>query len=220
MKELIDKTKLLRAKCQHHGDYINRLLGFTTVSQDPRSGCFSMIFNQSTLSLELLAYYYGKWQGIPTGLAEDEVERRRRENAERCIGLLKSLFVMAMSSIEFSAKVSIAQYGEHPLARSLIKRQGHFVYLSTIMKRSEKEGLISTDVWNEWDGLFAIRNIVIHNNGIPAHDSVYQIAGMNIVATKNQMLQGRLSFFLDLTDTAIDRYFTWMIAIIEACKTT
>lgn len=142
MKELIDKTIALRSKCRDYGEKVNGLLGYSTDSDDPRSGCFGMVFNKSTLCLELLAYYYKLWGKPPARLTSEEVEEKKKENAQRCIELLKFLFVMSMSSIEFSTKASITYYRTNPFTTSLLDGSGRFVYLSNIIHNSESQGLL------------------------------------------------------------------------------
>ena len=82
MKELIDKTIALRSKCRDYGEKVNGLLGYSTDSDDPRSGCFGMVFNKSTLCLELLAYYYKLWGKPPARLTSEEVEEKKRATEE------------------------------------------------------------------------------------------------------------------------------------------
>jgi len=219
MEELINRTWELRKKCREHGDQVNQLLDQPSDIQDPRSGCFPMIFNTSTMYLELLSYYHDIWGKPHVRSTPEEIEKAKQQNAERCVMLLKSLFVMSMSSIEFSAKASIAYYGNHPLACSLLANRGRFVYLSNIMKKSQTKGLITESAYHDWDGLIAIRNCMVHNNGIPDRDDSYTIGKLSVVATKDKMLQGKLEFFLDLTDSAVDRYSGWIIALINRCST-
>ena len=65
-----------------------------------------MIFNKTTLTLELLTYYNQFWNQTFVGTPE-AIERAKKENGERCIELTKAFFVGAISSIEFCTKESI-----------------------------------------------------------------------------------------------------------------
>lgn len=66
------------------------------------------IFNTLTLTLELLNYYYNVWASYDTSkLSPEEIEGKRRENAERVIEITKWAFVHAMSIIEFSIKNAV-----------------------------------------------------------------------------------------------------------------
>ncbi len=217
MEDLIQKIVALRDQCKDYGDKVSDLLGISTDAKDPRSGCFPMIFNHSTLSLELLSYYYGVWKKPSAQSTAKAVEEARKQNWERCNELLKSLFVMSMSSIEYSTKASIAHYRNQPLADSLVKSKDRFVYLSYIIKRSEKNGLVDSNACRDWDGLIAVRNCVVHNNAIPHRTEDYVIGKINVVATEGIMLQGKLDFFAILTKVAIDRYFDWVTALIKRC---
>jgi hypothetical protein len=177
-----------------------------------------MAFNHSTLTLELLGYYYEVWQKPSGPLTIGEIEQAKKENWERCNELLKSLFVMSMSSIEYSMKASIAHYGDNSLAHNLLKSKGHFIYLSDVIKRSEIEGLMDSSTRRDWDGLISIRNCVVHNNAIPDRTENYAIGKINVMATEGVMLQGKLDFFAILTEVAINRFFAWVTALIQHCK--
>lgn len=218
MEDLIQKIAALREQCKNCEGQVNELLGVSANAQDPRSGCFAMIFNHSTISLEVLSYYYKVWQKPSASLTVEEVGEAKRQNWERCNELLKSLFVMSMSSIEYSAKVSIAHYGNHPLAHNLLGSEGRFVYLRNIIKRSEGEGLVDPSTRRDWDSLIAIRNCVVHNNAIPDRTENYAIGKINVMATEGVMLQSKLDFFATLTEVAIDSYFAWVTALIQRCK--
>jgi hypothetical protein len=218
MKDLIEKIQALRNQCENCGDKVSYLLGISTDVKDPRTGCFAMIFNHSTLSLELLAYYYGLWQKPSAQLTAEAVEEARKQNWERCNELLKSLFVMAMSSIEYSAKASAVYYGRQSFAHSLLRSKVGFVYLSNIIKRSEENDLLNSSACRDWEGLIAVRNCVVHNNTIPHRTENYVIEGINIVATEGIMLQGKLDFFAILTKVAVNRYFDWVTALIQRCQ--
>ncbi|GAH64662.1 unnamed protein product, partial [marine sediment metagenome] len=58
MEQLVKKVAKLREKTRQYGDEISKLLGISPDASDPRSGCFGMVFNHLTLTLELLDYYY------------------------------------------------------------------------------------------------------------------------------------------------------------------
>jgi len=217
MVDLIQQIIALREECRSYGDRVQDLLGVSLVEGDPRSACFGMIFNHSTLVLELLDHYYHIWGRPPAQLREEQVEEARRENWERCNELLKAFFIMSMSSIEYSAKASLARYGHHPLASSLARHKGRFLYLSHIIDNSTVEHLVDGSVQRDWNGLIAIRNCVVHNNAKAEHTENYVIGELTVPSTKGVMLQGRLDFFAALTEVAVNRYFAWVTAIIERC---
>lgn len=60
MDTLIEEVKTLRKKCKGIGLAIKEKL--RTDDTDPRHGCFAMLFNRSTLTLELLSYYSNCWK--------------------------------------------------------------------------------------------------------------------------------------------------------------
>jgi len=218
MESLIEKVTLLRDRCRDYGDRLGKLLAVSTDASDPRVGCFAMVFNHSTLALELLSYYRRIWQRPRGHSTADEIEQARMENWQRCNELCKGLFVMSMSSIEYSTKASIAYYGDGHLALRLVKKKGRFLYLSHIMTNSEREGLVHASAKLDWDRLIDIRNCVVHNNAIADQTEDYVIGGINVVTTKGKMLQGKLDFFATLTEVAVDLYFEWITALVQRSK--
>ena len=58
----------------------------------------------------------------------------------------------------------------------------------------------------------------MHSNAISDRTENYVIGKMNVAPTEGIMLQGKLDFFAALTEIAINRYFDWVIALVERCK--
>ena len=90
-------------------------------------------------------------------------------------------------------------------------------YLEKIMGRSSSKdfNLINTNDYKDWRNLIFIRNCTVHNNAISDRDKTFDIGGMSVVANKGKMMQGNLYFFAVLTEVAIERYFTWVKALIN-----
>ncbi len=215
MKQIIGTVAKLREKCRHYGDEISQLLGIPRDASDPRSGCFPMVFNHSTFTLEVLSYYQSIWT-IPRVISNPvERDRLRKQNAERCNKALKWLFIGSLSSMEYSAKASVASYSEDSPAKNLTKVKGRYVYLSDIMYNSKKLGLIDNGECEDWQNLIFLRNCIVHNNAISDRDKTFDIAGTSVEANVGKMLQGKLDFFAIVTEVAIERYFTWVKALIK-----
>jgi hypothetical protein len=197
------------------------LLGILPDVSDPRSGCFGMVFNHLTLTLELLSYYYSVWINPPVkvssvGMSTEEKGRLKEENAERCMIALKWLFIASLSSIEYSTKLSVASYGEGSPAKSLTKvKRGQYVYLSDIMRNSKDFSLIDDDEYDNWQNLIFLRNCIVHNNAVSESDKIFDIAGTRVAASAGEVIQGKLDFFATVTGVAIDRYFAWVKALIS-----
>lgn len=216
MQRLLKNIAELRKKVGQHGDEISQLLGISPDVSDPRSGCFSMIFNHLTLTLELLHYYHSIWERPRGKVSPEKRERLRQENGQRCMMALKWLFIDSLSSMEYSAKVSVAYYGGGAPAKSLIKvNRGQYVHLSNIMRNSKNLNLIHDNEYDDWQNLIFLRNCLVHNNGFSDSDKDFDIGGTRVVASAGKMMQGNLDFFAIVTEVAIERYLAWVKALIK-----
>lgn len=212
METLIKEVANLRQKCHSYRDNIDSILT-RPLTSDPISGCFAAMFNFATLTLEVLSYYYGQWKGIHIVTTKEDLKRSREENAERCKEITKMQFVLAISSIEYSAKETIKLYPKHPLAKWFHKQKR--IYLSGVMDESKRIGLIDSKEREFWDCILAARNSVVHNNAIADRDRTYQIDGITVSFVKGKMLSGKLDFFVKLTNKAVDLYYSWIIQLIK-----
>jgi hypothetical protein len=221
VKRVLENVAKLREKSRRYGDEISQLLGILPDVSDPRSGCFGMVFNHLTLTLELLSHYYSVWSNpsVKVSSVEMSTEERgriKKENAERCVMALRWLFIASLSSIEYSAKVSVASYEEGSPAKSLTKvKKGQHVYLSDIMRNSKDCNLIDDDEYDDWQNLIFLRNCIVHNNAVSDSDRTFDIAGIRVAASAGEMIQGKLDFFAIVTGVAIERYFAWVKALIR-----
>ncbi len=214
MKLLLNQVATLRKKSKQYKDEITQLLDIPQSDSDPRHNCFSDIFNNLTLTLELLSYYHSIWSNPPIKVTQEEIVRKKQKNAERCIIILKWLYIQTLSSIEYNIKESVKLYGDKSPASNLIKNNSR-IYLGTIINNSFKDELINNDEIKDWKKLIFIRNCIVHNNAISDRDKSFTINGLNVVTHENKMMQGKLNFFAVLTEVAIDRYFTWAKALIN-----
>lgn len=216
MERLIKQVLNLRQKCQRYGDKIDSILG-EPLPSEPRSGCFAAIFNFTTLTVELLSYYYGLWKRAYIFVTEEDMKRSREENAQRCLEITKMLFVFSISSMEHFAKETINIYPKHPLAQWFRKQQQQErrIYLSGIMGQSKRTGLIDSKSLKSWDCILEVRNLIVHNNAIADRDRIYQIDGMTVSFVSGKMLRGKLDFLVNLTDKATDLYYSWILKVIK-----
>ncbi|RLE53679.1 MAG: hypothetical protein DRJ26_03070 [Candidatus Methanomethylicota archaeon] len=89
-------------------EYIHRIRGKLEKFNKNIYNGFNAIFNALTLTREFLNYYYSRWASYDVSkLSLDEVERLRKEDAERVIEITKRAFLHAMSIIEFSVKGAV-----------------------------------------------------------------------------------------------------------------
>ena len=214
MEQLLNKVAELREKTEQYKNEIIQLLSISPSDLDPRRNCFSMIFNNLTLTLELLYYYHSIWSNPPIKVKPEEMAWRKQEKAERCLTILKWLYIGTLSSIEYNVKESVKLYGEKSPANDLIKTNNR-IYLGTIIKNSLKNKLINDDGFKDWDNLIFIRNCIVHNDAISDCEKSFNIGGVNVVTHEDEMMQGELNFFAVLAEVSIDRYFTWVKALIN-----
>jgi len=219
VERVVKKVAKLREKTKQYGDEISELLGISPDASDPRSGCFPMVFNHVTFTLEVLSYYQSVWTRPRVILTPVKGDRLRKQNAERCNKALKWLFIGSLSSMEFSAKASVASCGACSPAKDLTKVKGQYIYLTDIMRNSKKYGLIDDNEYEDWQNLNFLRNCIVHNNAISDRDKTFDIAGISVVASEGKMLQGKLDFFAVLTEVAVERYFAWVKALINKYST-
>lgn len=212
MQEILERIAKLRTHTKNMGDHVCNTLNLTPEISDPWSGCFAMIFNHSTLTLELLHYYHSIWNRTYT-VTPRELIRIKEENGQRCMEALKWLFVSSLSSIEYSTKSVIAVCKEKSPAHDLLP-EGR-AYLSNIMRKSLKCDLITSNDNDDWQSIIFVRNCVVHNNGIADIDKECAIAGFKFESRAGKMMQGKLDFFLFLTEVGIERYYDWLQAVIK-----
>ena len=177
-----------------------------------------MIFNNTTLTLELLTYYFQIWRKPPPpSLSKDEIERLRKDNAQRVLTITKWAFVSALSLIEYSAKETLKIVNDESFKKLREKLQrGEPVYLSAIMKRSQETELMDEEQYRIWQTLIKIRNVIVHNNAISDINAEFKIDDMKITFIKGEMLKGKLDFFVKLLEITIEQWKKWLHAILAA----
>jgi len=77
MKKVIDYIHSLRLKLEEYGDWLERY-------NRNFPNAFNMIFNDLTLTLEFLDYYYRSWPSLDvSAFSAKDVERKRKEKIGR-----------------------------------------------------------------------------------------------------------------------------------------
>ena len=205
---------------QEYASEVSKLLNIGhPMTVHPYAG-FAMVRNRLVLTLEVLNWYHALWAEGQRGVSLDkleqgimEVEPRpaddiRKDNQERVMEVLKSLYTLSMSSIEYSAKQTINLYPSHPILQLPSKS-------SDIVRESAHSGLIDPVANAEWQDLIFVRNCAVHNNCISDRDVTINVEGMKITVSKNHMIRGKLDIFAVLTRAALRRYRDWAVAIIS-----
>lgn len=88
-----------------------------------KGGCFSMIFNHSTLTLEVLDHYSTIWKSVITNKSNEQIEEAKQENGERIISITKSLFISSMSAIEYNIRNIILHTNNHILSDTINRKE-------------------------------------------------------------------------------------------------
>jgi len=207
LDSIIESYKKLKAKTHDYGEELRKTKQYV---QD----VFSPVFNNTTLVLEVLDNYKTYWSKSYSGFSDDQIEKLKKQNAERIIEITKWSFIHIISCYEFSAKEIIKNTSLTEFADLKSKLQGGGrVYLGGIMEVSKNSHFISDDDYEKWDGIIFIRNCLVHNNGISDKKASLDIGNVKINCEKDKMLSGKLDIFHNLCDTATDLFNQWLYAI-------
>lgn len=202
MKEILNLTQGIRKKSHDIGEEITNEMGIK--SHEIPASVFPMIFNDSTVLLELLSHYFDAWEKA-TSTRCSSVEEAKKENSERVILTQKMVFIQILSSVEFSFKAYVRQY-----PKKLSQFKGR-VYLRKIMEESKEQGIISDSDFSLWEGVIELRNVLVHNNGISEKTGTYVYPECKIEFNDNKMIQRNLKLFPFLTDWLLDASREWLI---------
>jgi len=202
MKDILKQTFQLREKADSYGEEVAKVIGIQP--HEIPASVFAMIFNDLTIGLELLDYYYRVW-GKTTHTKHSSIEEAKKENAQRVIAIQKMIFVETVSSIEFSAKAYVKQ---NPQKISKFKGR---VYLRMIMEKLKDNDIISDSAFTLWEGTLNLRNTLVHNNGISEIDAEYGYPKCRLRLRKDKMIQGNLKMFPSLTDWLLDSLKSWIL---------
>jgi hypothetical protein len=164
MMEILKLIAKIREESRRYGDWLARI-------RPSLPNAFNMVFNHTTITLELLNYYYRIWSRAPPGVGEEEIERMKKENAERVLEVTKWAFVFSLSSMEHVLKELLKADGQVTSTQQLqrlrrILLAGRRVYLSGIVGSCREAGMIDDNQHEVWRCLIEVRNAVVHNNAI------------------------------------------------------
>lgn len=203
MQDLVKLYWELRSIAEKNGDEIAQ--EFSVEHHEDPAAFFGMVFNNITMTLELLDHYNRLWGNL-TSTTCSSVEEARAQNGERVMMIQTMAFIEIMSSFEFSAKKTVIQKAA---------RFGRFserIYLSGIMKRSQEKGFIDQAKLDLWNGAIRLRNSLVHNNGISEETACYQYPEITVNVNQNAMTQGDLKQFGLLSKWVLNESKTWISA--------
>jgi hypothetical protein len=168
-----------------------------------------MASNHATLALEVLSYYRTHWNTPVTDIVEN-ISCIREENGQRVMDLMKSALIMSLSSYEYTAKQAVISN------RLRLPELGGRIYLRRIVQESAKLGLIPPEDKLPWEGIFEMRNTLVHNNGIAELTATYAIPGTpGIVFVAGSMTQGNLKLFPQLLLWSVEAYGRWCDGFLQ-----
>jgi len=221
MIKLVEQVYAVRNICEEYDKKLCKILKIKNSAEDFRTGCFAMMFNQATLTFELLDYYYRKWNN-PNQLlflTEETKKQTIKENGERCTEISKMMFIASMSLIEFNIKKSISLYPKSKLCKFYLEKQEKNKFISFYKLITNKsKNFITTKENKSWKFLITIRNATVHNNSISDKSEEIKINGRNLKIKKDEMMQGKLDHYIFLTIEAITRYYYWIKKFDKDCK--
>ncbi len=223
MNSLIEQVTRIREKSREFGNTLGKELSGKTVQNDPRTGCFAMIFDKAAMGLDVLIHFREQWSK-PGQYDPEAVQLLKKQSWERCIEFTKLLFVGTVSVIEYCAKESIKLYPNSPVTtqidlmirRKIARKRRPIYYLSDVIRESNRCGLIPQSAKDKWDRIIWLRNIMVHNNGVADSDDVYVIDGLSVTLEKGKMLQGKIDCFTNLTESSVENYNSWITALVNS----
>lgn len=201
MKDIINLYWSLRTFSERYGNRASEFSG--GVQQEDIASFFGMAFNNLTITLELLDYYYSLWEKLnPQEFSNPE--ETRDQNGQRVVHIQKMCFIELMSAFEFSAK-KIVLKNEH-LFGELKGR----IYLTKIMQRSSEIGVLSKEELQLWKGASILRNALVHNNGIADKDEIYKYPEVILTLAKDNMTKGNYQLFGLMSKWLLHEAFCWL----------
>jgi uncharacterized protein YutE (UPF0331/DUF86 family) len=118
---------------------------------------------------------WGKLRYVDSGDTEKLklLELVRSQNGEKVVRITSLMFVAMMSAIEAVAKMADRN---KPSVVGIVLQGKQRLYLRKIIEASADRGLITADQQKLWDGLFRLRNCLVHNDGRADEDFQIKIS--------------------------------------------
>ena len=177
---------------------------------DFRSMCFYNIHNRGILTREILTLLEKSVRPFQDG---DE----GAQEMERVIVVTRGLFIDTMSSIEKAAKDCIPAYWMNDIKEKALENNS-YLYLRYIIYASAEKGLVSQKRLKEWESVFLMRNLVIHNNSEADRSMVFELDDIRISMRPDRMMKGPSTTFIKLSEKATELFFEWLMAFSEAYR--
>lgn len=183
---------------------------FANRQNDFRSMCFYNIYNRGVLTREIVTLLEKSARPFQEGDNE-------AQEAERVMIVTRGLFIDVMSSIEKAAKDCIPAYWMNDVKEEALK-DNSYLYLRYIIYASAKKGLVDVRRLKEWDSVFLMRNLVIHNNSVSDRSMIFELDDLRISMRPDRMMKGPGTTFVKLSEKAVELFYEWLKNVSEAYK--
>ena len=183
---------------------------FASRQNDFRSMCFYNIYNRGVLTREILTL-------LERSVRPFQENDNEAQETERMMIVTRGLFTDVMSSIEKAAKDCIPAYWMNDIKEKALENNS-YLYLRYIIYASADKGLVSEKQLKEWDQVFLMRNLVIHNNSEADRSMVFELEGLRISMRPDRMMKGPSTTFVILSEKAVELFYEWLKNVNEAYK--
>jgi len=177
---------------------------------DFRSMCFYNMYNRGILTREIVTL-------LGKSVRPFHEEDATNQELERMMIVTRGLFIDTMSSIEKAAKDCLPAYWMNDIKEEVLK-QSSYTYLRTIIEVSATKGLVTENELKDWESVFLMRNLVIHNNSESDRSMVFELDDIHISMRPNRMMKGPSTTFIKLSEKAAELFYQWLIRVDGAYK--
>ncbi len=177
---------------------------------DFRSMCFYNIYNRGVLTREIVTL-------LEKSVRPFQEEDVSQQETERLMIVTRGLFTDTMSSIEKAAKDCLPAYWMNDIKEAALKGNS-YLYLRYIIYASADKDLVSEKELKEWENVFLMRNLVIHNNSVADRSMVFEMDDLKISMRPDRMMKGPANTFVILSEKAVELFFNWLKKVNEVYK--
>lgn len=183
---------------------------FANRQNDFRSMCFYNIYNRGVLTREIITL-------LEKSVRPFQDEDAESQELERLMIVTRGLFTDTVSSIEKAAKDCIPAYWMNDI-KDMALKSSSYLYLRYIIYASAEKGLVSKEELKEWDSLFLMRNLVIHNNSVADRSMIFELDDLRISMRPDRMMKGPSTTFVKLSEKAVELFYNWLKKVDEVYR--
>jgi hypothetical protein len=181
-----------------------------TRQNDFRSMCFYNIYNRGVLTREIVTLLDKSIRPFQDSDAETQ-------ETERLMIVTRGLFTDTVSSIEKAAKDCITAYWMNDI-KDIAMKENSYLYLRYIIYASAEKGLVSKEELRDWESIFLMRNLVIHNNSVADRSMIFELDDLKISMRPDRMMKGPTTTFVKLSEKAAELFYNWLRTVSEVYK--